>query len=94
MCHDCNLQRSFSWSRAAAISRSCEAVSSTTTLRRPKFLVRSFERAGGAPTDWEKSYKGFDDADWAKAQAWAAEPLPVRCCSCLLDLVLATSLPR
>ena len=37
-----------------------------------------FERDGGAQTDWEKSYKGFDDADWAKAQAWAAEPLPVR----------------
>jgi len=25
---------------------------------------------------WEKSYRGFDDADWAKVQAWWAEELP------------------
>ena len=42
-----------------------------------KFFV---EPAAGNETvlraHWEKAYRGFDDADWAKAKAWAAEPLP------------------
>ena len=42
-----------------------------------KFFV---EPAAGNETTlrahWEKAYRGFDDADWAKAKAWAAEPLP------------------
>ena len=42
-----------------------------------KFFV---EPAAGNETalraHWERAYSGFDDADWAKAKAWAAEQLP------------------
>ena len=42
-----------------------------------KFFV---EPAAGNETKlrahWEKAYRGFDDADWEKAKAWAAEQLP------------------
>ena len=47
-----------------------------------KMIYRKFfvEPSAGNETKlrshWERSYKGFDDADWAKAVAWAAEALP------------------